>query len=200
MYRKIDLLISLLLCVLCLTGCIYAGGVGQETGEPPDEEPKKEGKYLDSAVEGLNYRTDSLSGITDEKGTFEYRYGETIKFLLGDVVLGQATAKEIITPIDLVDGATDETDSTVTNICRFIQSLDVDGNLNNGITITDEIRNEVDGRPIDFSSSIEDFESDYDVQIVFDTLNTLGAFYDGDRSLRSVEEARDHLRETLDEI
>ncbi len=64
------------------------------------------------AIEGLQYETDSLSGVTDENGTFNYYEGETIEFKTGDVVIGQIAAQDIahdkiVTPIDLVPGARD---------------------------------------------------------------------------------------------
>jgi hypothetical protein len=67
-------------------------------------------------------------------------------------------------PVDLVVGATDEMDSTVTNMCRLIQSLDVDINPDNGINISAEIRDVVAGRSIDFSQSETDFENDPEIQ------------------------------------
>ena len=70
-----------------------------------------------------------MSGITDGAGTFMYHEGESITFLVGDIMLGSAPGNFIMTPIDLVPGAVDETHPTVTNICRLLQSLDQDGNL-----------------------------------------------------------------------
>lgn len=107
------------------------------------------GIFVDSPVSGLEYETASQKGITDEDGTFKYQEGEIIIFSIGDVILGQGTAKETMTPIDLVNGATSTTDPTVTNICRLLLSLDIDGDPSNGIAITDVIRNEFEGREID---------------------------------------------------
>ena len=45
---------------------------------------------MDSPTEGLEYQTETLSGITDANGTFEYREGETVTFYFGGSGLGQA--------------------------------------------------------------------------------------------------------------
>ena len=147
---------------------------------------------------GLDYDTGSEFGLTGLSGGFNYHEGEIITFSIGDVILGTAAGKDMLTPIDLVPGAADETDSTVTNICRLLQSLDQDGNLQNGIQITAQIRGEVDGRTIDFNLSINQFENDPAIVGLFDTLNALNVFTaDTPRQLISAAEAQNHLRATL---
>ena len=163
--------------MLFIFGC-SGGSSGSDGALLPEEVPSLNSGVLsiDSPVKGLTYSTDTLSGTTDAQGTFQYNDGEYIIFSIGSVIIGQGKAKEIMTPIDLVNGATDEKNATVTNICRFLLSLDSDGNIDNGITITSIIADEVEGRSIDFTKSIEDFENDADAQDLFDTLNSIGAF------------------------
>ena len=182
-----------MLCSLTLisVGC---GGGGAGPGGPAIAD----GVFVDSPVEGMDYGTDSEFGLTGLGGRFNYREGEIITFSIGDVILGQAAGKDMLTPIDLVPGAADETDSTVTNICRLLQSLDQDGNLQNGIQITAQIRDEVDGRAIDFNLSISQFENDPAIVSLFDTLNALNLFTaDTPRHLISAAVAQNHLRTTL---
>jgi formylglycine-generating enzyme required for sulfatase activity len=195
--------LSMVLLAMFLPAC---GGENRGPDNPwPEVEEGpvvKEGVYVDSPVEGLTYETVTHSGTTDTKGRFNYEQGETITFSIGDLVLGlvlgQGTARERMSPIDLVPGATDEKHPTVTNICRLIQSLDEDGNLFNGIKITPVIAGEVERRSIDFTVSTSDFGNSPDVQDLFDTLNDLGAFSDGaPRTLRSAEQAQNHLAATL---
>ncbi|PNX50079.1 MAG: hypothetical protein BV456_07935, partial [Thermoplasmata archaeon M8B2D] len=94
--------------------------------------------------------------------------------MIGDLMLGSAPGSDIMTPIDLVPGAVDETDPTLTNICRLLQSLDWDGDpAANGIMIIDSMRSEISGRMIDFTKDVSTF-NDYDVQAFFDTMNMLG--------------------------
>jgi len=155
------------------------------------------GVFFDAPVQGLNYQTATMSGITDENGIFMYHDGETVTFAIGDVMLGSAPGSPMMTPIDLVPGAADETDPTVTNMCRLLQSLDADGDLGNGITINDRARAEMNGRMIDFAKSMADF-NDYDVQAFFDSMYAMGGFTGGGyRQLQTPAEAQEHFRQTL---
>ncbi|CAB1080689.1 hypothetical protein D1AOALGA4SA_8368 [Olavius algarvensis Delta 1 endosymbiont] len=175
------------------TGCGGGGGSNGSTSPTVIS-----GTFVDSPVKGLAYETASQSGLTDEKGTFKYIAGETVAFYIGDIALGESAAKETITPIDLVAGAVDETDPTVTNICRFLLSLDHDGNPDNGINLSPQTRQEAEFRNIDLRMSVADFENDPDVQSFLDVLNALNAFADdNDQPLYPAEQARSHLRVTL---
>jgi hypothetical protein len=49
-----------------------------------------------------------------------------VTFSIGGITLGSAVGQPQLTPIDLVPGAIDATDQQVTNILRFVQSLDAD--------------------------------------------------------------------------
>jgi hypothetical protein len=190
-HNVLGLLTIMCSLILVVVGC---GGGGGSTGGPV----LTNGVFVDSPVEGLDYETGSEFGLTGLSGGFNYREGEMITFSIGDVILGQAAGKYMLTPIDLVQGAADETDSTVTNICRLLQSLDQDGNLQNGIQITAQIRAEMDGRAIDFSLSISQFENDPDIVGLFDTLNALNLFTaDTPRQLISAALAQNHLHATL---
>lgn len=92
------------------------------------------GTFIDSAVENLNYRTDSVEGATNFGGNFSYRKSETIEFFIGQLSLGSTVVDALLTPIDLVtDGSIDST--AVINRAVLLQSLDADGDADNGITI-----------------------------------------------------------------
>jgi len=175
----------LFLCALFLVAYGCGGGGGG------DGATNSQGTFEDSIVEGLEYQTASRSGFTDANGIFEYQVGETVTFSIGDIILGQAPAKAWMTPIDLVSGAVDPTDPTVSNICRFLMTLDDDDNPDNGIFINESVREDAKGRSVDFSLSIADFENDPDVQQALDSLTTLTSA--GQRSLCSCGEAQIHL-------
>ena len=166
------------------------GGSGGDDGSSVQT-----GSFLDSAVAGITYTTPTQSGITS---TFKYLNGESVQFSMGSVILGEAQGKEWLSPVDLVPGAIDETNPAVTNIARFLQSLDWDGDVGDGITITTAMRDEAQGRSINFAQSITDFENDPDVQSFFDTLNQLGLFgTGGTRSIVSSAQAQNHLKTTI---
>jgi hypothetical protein len=82
-----------------------------------------------------------------------------IDFYLGDIHLGGSLGASIITPVDLVPGALDETNPVALNIARFLQSLDDDLTPDNGILIIPAIANAAIGKSLNFSSSDFDTEA-----------------------------------------
>ncbi len=182
-----------LFAMTLLTAC---GGGGGGAG---DTSTVNTGIFIDGPVHGLAYKTATQNGTTDSQGIFKCEAGEEITFSIGDVVLGTTLCKSIITPLDLVPGAVDETDPTVTNILCFLQSLDDDGDLDDTILITPQIASEVSGRSINFNTSVEGFDNE-EIADLFDSLHDQGAFSgDTPRALRSAEEAREHFRLALEE-
>lgn len=115
----------------------------------------RSGVFIDSPVEGLMFQAGQIQGRTDQEGTFYYQEGDTITFSIEGVVIGEAAlAKEIMTPINLVsDLDSFVTHPKVTNIARFLQSLDEDQDPDNGITLSTTTREAVKSAftSIDFS-------------------------------------------------
>ncbi|MDO9263162.1 MAG: hypothetical protein Q7U02_04290, partial [Desulfosalsimonadaceae bacterium] len=153
------------------------------------------GIFMDSPVGGMNYETPSLRGVTDDNGEFSYNSGETVTFSVGGLPLGSATGKAILTPVDIVPGAMDETDPVVTNIARLLLSLDADCDPANGISVSQAIREEMQGRSIDVTAGPEVFESQ--AEALLSVLNSRHLFACGDVALWPIDEARRHLRTTL---
>jgi len=87
--------------------------------------------YLDSAVAGVNYKCGSVEGITDKDGKFTFEEGQSCTFYLGDVKLREMDASVLEDGKKIV-----EEDVQVATI---LQSLDVDGNPDNGIELTAEV-------------------------------------------------------------
>lgn len=59
---------------------------------------------LDLAIAGLRYKTETLSGTTDEIGSFEYREGEHIVFRLGEYNLLSVEGSHEVALASLVGG------------------------------------------------------------------------------------------------
>src|SRR3989304_3208242 len=187
-------LIHIIICGLYLLALYGCGG--GETGS--EEKEINQGLFLDSPVEGLEYISDNNFGITDANGTFKYADGSTVKFFIGDILVGEAIGKPIITPADLVPGSQNELDPTVTNIARFLLSIDDDANPENGIFINEKVKNDAVGRSVNFAQGLDEFEADSNVQTVIADLTS--ATLAGSRPLISKLETQDHLRRTLLEI
>ena len=151
------------------------------------------GIFLDSPVNGLKYKANpsGQTGTTQRGGKFICKESDTIGFYVGDVALGQTLCKEIVTPIDLVPGAIDDKNPIVTNIARFLQSLDNDLDPYNGINISIDTTEEVTGRPIDITNPELDFDNDVDLEALFIML---------DRTPVTASEAQFHLRTALTSI
>ncbi len=156
------------------------------------------GIFIDSPVQGLEYVTRTVSGITDKSGRFSYSNGETITFKIGGVVLGSAIAKPVMSPLDLVPGATSVTNDQVTNICRFLQTMDDDDNPENGILISEAVRDCIyncmdNNTSLKFDMPIDEFET-----AVSDIVGVLTEKRSaGKRGLVSASSAQSHLASML---
>ncbi|MBI3775823.1 MAG: hypothetical protein HY273_09775 [Gammaproteobacteria bacterium] len=117
------------------------------------------GYFVDSYVVGLGYRSGSQTGVTDGSGRFSYEVNQPVTFFVGDIILGQAPGAEIITPVELVAGANDETNVTVVNISRFLQTLDENADPTDNIHIPDAFRSAASGVELNFESPAFDREA-----------------------------------------
>jgi len=93
---------------ITIAGC-GGGGSDSTSSEVSDLQT---GFFIDGEVEGLNYQCKSASGVTGADGSFKYKSGETVKFSIGDYLLGEAYGDKYITPIDLVAGINANDDGT----------------------------------------------------------------------------------------
>lgn len=155
--------------------------------DPPASSQQLTGQFVDSPVQGLRYETPSKSGVTNANGEFNYVNGEEVTFYIGNSAIGQSLAGSIITPAEM----TDETSNAdrVTNILRFLQTMDSDGDPSNGITISESTiafaeTLEVN---INFDQSSADFEASADP-----FLSTVSR-----AEFVSAEDAKNHFEKTL---
>jgi hypothetical protein len=122
------------------TAIVSCGGSGGSGTTVTDNT----GVFLDSAVAGLYYTSSpsGKSGRTDDFGQFNYTTGDTVEFKVGGTatgaVLGSVAAKAVIMPEDIADGATGTKSA---KIAILLQSMDADGDANNGIDLGNNIIN-----------------------------------------------------------
>ncbi len=174
--KYLDIIIVLGLFVIMAFGCSSGGN--------DDSSSVLQGRFLDTAVGGLEYETETQSGLTDSDGTFNYKEGEDVTFFIGGIVLGDAPGDATVTPVDLVEDAEDETNPTVTKITQLLLTVDEDGDPDNGITITEEVRTAAEDMTVDF-------ENEDSVQEAASELTA------GESDLVDADMAQDHLGATL---
>lgn len=164
---------------------------------PSDADPDGDlqGVFVDSVVQGLQYVTGETRALTDAEGTFRYADGATVAFAVGDIALGEAVGAAILSPLDLVVGASGVRDPHVVNLARFLLTIDDDGEPSNGVQITEAVRSLAEGQSLPFDQPTEDFATDPDVLAVVESLTS--ATSAGMRPLVPADFASVHLRETL---
>jgi len=196
--NTIIFLISVFMSSLLIVSCF---DYGEEVNLPirEDSQVVKIGMFLDSAVSGIQYESESQTGVTDTNGTFLYEEGELlVRFSVGGILLGEGIPKNIMTPVDLVSDSNTTANDTVINIARFLQTLDDDGNPDNGIQITEAVVQilEASNQTINFDLTTQEFEIDFAV------LNVVSAVVQetGTSGLVSVAAALSHLNATIAEI
>jgi len=109
------------------------------------------GRFVDSAVAGLQYQTATQSGVTDANGTFTYAEGESVTFSIGDIELPAVVGADVVTPLT-VFSTDDLLDLRVMNLARLLQTLDTDANPDNGIDLAEDANASATGLSVDFNS------------------------------------------------
>ena len=166
-----------------------AAGAGDQTGY-----------FIDAAVSGVTYtRYDAAgkvvgSGTTEADGSFTFAAGENIVFTLGGVTIGDITADEMpadgkatIQDVVGVDRSITD-DATVLKIAQFLQTLDADGNPNNGI--------QVEAETVAAIKTSGTITADTDIEAAFDTavLADLGL------EIVTADDAKAHIDAVLQQI
>jgi predicted acyl esterase len=164
-------------------------------------------------VIGLKYQTPTITGVTNERGAFRYQPGEAVTFLIGSLVLGTTKAAPRVNLaqfVNRVSGNIDKLhDASVTNLARFLLTLDQDGDPENGITIAPSVHDIVGTRrimfdnppgiPADTSPGQHRFAEDPAIASLLDALNADAGVFTGKRprKLCTAATARNELRRNI---
>jgi hypothetical protein len=196
--------------ILALGGCgSGSGGAGGTGGTAGTGTPT--GFLIDAAVSGVAYETPTHEGVTGSDGSFEYEEGETVRFMVGDTVLGETLGKRTVSPFDLISGAEVLIDdnainaelsygspfSAVVNLAVLLQTLDQDGDVENGIEITEEVAAAFAGVELRLDQRTRRFNMDTEFRTVLADLNDMSLLHDI-RDVRSPDLAIQHLYEVLE--
>lgn len=125
--------------IILIVSLLYACSDSPSDNDTEETIPKTFSYFIDSSVENLHYSSASYSGKTGGQGEFEYNAGETTTFSFAGFVLGQIEMQSnqaVVTPLEILN-ANDTNDQGVKNLLVFLQSLDIDQDPNNGITLGD---------------------------------------------------------------
>ena len=134
---------------------------GASTTSSPDASGSQ-GIVIDGIVAGLAYETSSgIRGYTEADGSFDYFQGDRVTFKIGNLLLGEIETETIKDgKVFLQDIAgterADLDDGYVENMAVLLQSLDSDRNAENGIVITDAMRERFADDHVDLASIDEE--------------------------------------------
>lgn len=179
---------SAVLATLCSSIIACGGGSSDSESDNSSDTTVLTGIFLDSAVEGASYSTATQSGTTNAQGQFNYIAGEQVTFSIGDTQLPVVNAAPQVSPVEMAASSSDPS-ATTTNIARLLQSLDTDGNPDNGITISPTAA--ANAASINFNVSEDQFSNDTDV------INLVANSGSITTTLVSADAANAHLNDTL---
>ena len=112
------------------------------------------GVFGSTPVEGVDYTSGTIRGVTSRNGEFEYEPGSPVQFSIGDIALGEAVdGKSLVTVTDLASDSAADTPEAI-NMKRLIKSLDVDP-TDELITIPARVRSLAVSSNESLSASIE---------------------------------------------
>lgn len=188
-------LIIPLFCFLSSCGGSSSTDTSENNQVSTDVVPNAFGRLIDSEVIGLKYKSGEYEGLTDENGEFGYILGEQIQFFVGDIAIGyQVEPKDILTPYELANNNS----FVALNIARFLQSLDDDSILNNGIQIIESSHNLAKNQMLDFLSNQWEEPIDNNSEINQLVYLFTSETANGPRFLVSPADAYYHYSSTLD--
>lgn len=90
---------------------------------------------LPGPLVGVRYSTPSGSGLTDAMGGFDYRVGEQVTFVVGDVAFRPVTGAPMLSPFKLVAPGTCVSSTELEKALVLLLSLDADAMASTGTTL-----------------------------------------------------------------
>jgi hypothetical protein len=136
--------------VLILT-IVFLSACSSSSSKSTNISQNNTGYLIDSAVSGVEYYCNNISGITDNNGSFSFNNScNDIVFKIGSITLASMKVSNVnpdhkfyMTDITQRSIRSDTNNTAVKNISRLLQTLDEDSNPENGIHITSNIRENI---------------------------------------------------------
>lgn len=120
---------AIFLRILPLIGILIMSGCGDSDdghGGVVSSTPVLKGTFIDAPVQGLKYITATQSGFTNDKGEFNFKAGEQVEFLLGNLSFGSVNAGKLMSPYTMAGDTNLSSPSTkAINIAMVLQNFDL---------------------------------------------------------------------------
>jgi YD repeat-containing protein len=196
--------ILLLTITFSLLAACNGGGGGDDSGDSNSTTDTLTGSFIDSPVEGLKFETPTQSGLTNNLGEFTYQAGEQVTFHIGGTQLGITPGASIVTPFSLfgINPLTNEYEiinalaandvnsyDRAINLAILLQTLDTDGNPENGIDLGDS-DSDLKDHNISFNVKARLFEQQ---SALHDAKSIVGV-----SQTKSLSNAIEHIYDSLD--
>lgn len=185
---------NVLLGSAILASLLYFTGCGDGDTTASSISASSTGVLVDAPVAGASFECSSgQNGVTGVNGEYQFNPGDTCIFKVGSLPLGEALAKTVVTPKDLL-GTQDFNDTKVLNLAKLLWALDSDGNVTNGIQIdsntTESLSNLslASNDPKEIFETIEDYLEDIAEALGYD-IDAEIAMYNDDDILKHLEKS-----------
>ena len=155
-------------------------------------------QIIDSPIINLNYETQTINGVTDENGYFNYSSDDkNVTFKIGELKIATFDFSKLNKDKKIFVGElfgldrNNTTNENLINLLRFLQSLDEDNNPDNGIKTTDEEKENINNL-IDLNDTIKPDFSENNITVLEYITKKLN------KKFVLVNEARDNYAKTLE--
>lgn len=109
------------------------------SGQPVDGAPTtKSGVLLfatGAPIRGVTYASGAQTGTTDATGAFTYEDGKPVQLSVGSTPLGAPMGAATLSPYQVAGSTTCDDTDELKKLVGLLESLDVDGDVTNGITV-----------------------------------------------------------------
>jgi subtilisin family serine protease len=143
----------LFLTLIIFIGC---GGGSNSSSNNSNNSDNVTSTLIDSPISGVEFTCGNNSGLTDSNGNFTCKENCKVYFSIGGVKLGNTTINKnnlYITPARLFNlDNSNISDTRIVNFVQFIQSLDSDNNISNGINIDANTRKKLINSTLDITN------------------------------------------------
>lgn len=165
-------------------------GCGSNSGTTPETSSTTgTGYYVDSAVKGIKYICGTQIGTTDQNGKFTFEKGEKCTFSLAGITLRTTPSQELTDGKEIVENDL--------KVAKFLQSIDSDNNLTNGIQISDAV---LDALTTALQQNVSENKLP-EGPVLQNVVSYIGDNVEGvTGNVRTDDEVKEHLAQTQKEI